>query len=157
MEILFEFYPYRNNRYVLVFAVITMIAFSLMLFLFFNLLFLILAIISTWLIIFAYASLHTNILFYQDRFCVHDNKRKKTKDFTWEQVRYGYHTKNFKGHSFLLLSPNKLTEKQLHQYTNKSANTDRICIDDIVVFPIENSQYTPDLERFIFSKVLIID
>ena len=125
MEILFEFYPYRNNWYVLIFAVITMMAFLLILFLYFNLLFLLFALINTWLIMFSYASLHTKILFCQDCFCVHDNKCKKTRDFTWEQVKYGYHTKNFKGHRFLLLSPNKLTEKQLRQYTNKSANTDR--------------------------------
>lgn len=157
MEILFEFYPYRNNWYVLIFAVITMMAFLLILFLYFNLLFLLFALINTWLIMFSYASLHTKILFCQDCFCVHDNKRKKTRDFTWEQVKYGYHTKNFKGHRFLLLSPNKLTEKQLRQYTNKSANTDRICIDAIVVLPIENSQYTSELEHFILSKITVLD
>ena len=157
MDILFEFYPYRNNWYVLIFSVLTIIAFSLMLFLYFNLLFLLLAVVNAWLIFFSYASVRTKILFYQDCFRIHDNKRKKTIDLTWEQVTYGYHTKNFKGHRFLLLSPNKLTEKQLRQYTNQGANTDRICIDAIVVFPIGNSQYTSELERFIFSKVMVID
>lgn len=157
MDILFEFYPYKNNWYVLIFSVLTMIAFSLMLFLYFNLLFLLLAGVNACLIIFSYVSVHTKILFYEDRFRVHDNKRKKIIDFTWEQVTYGYHTKNFKGHRFLLLSPNRLTEKQLRQYTNISANTDRVCIDAIVVFPIENSQYTSELERFILSKIIVMD
>lgn len=157
MEKLFEFYPYRVHRYVIPFTVISMFVFLGILLLNLNLVVLVLTLMNAWLIRFLYASLHTNILFCKDGFCVHDSKRKETRDFTWEQVRYGYHTKNFKGHRFLLLAPNKLTEKQLRQYTNQSANTDRVCIDDIVVFPIANSQYTSELECFIFSKVMVID
>lgn len=157
MEVLFNFYPYRINRYALVFAVTSMLIFLVILFWYFNLAFLALTLMNAWLIKTLYASLRTNILFHQEGFCVYDGKRKETYDFTWAQVRYGYHTRNFKGHSFFLLAPNKLTEKQLRQYTNKSANTDRICIDSIVVLPIENSQYTSELEHFILSKIIVID
>ena len=157
MEALFEFYPYKNNKSVLPFAVITMLVFLVILLLHFNLFVFMMALMNAWVIKFLCASLHTNILFYHDGIRIHESKHKGIFDFTWEQVRYGYHTKNFKGHSFFLLAPNKLTEKQLHQYTNKSANTDSVCIDDIVVFPIENSQYSSELERFIYSKVIIVD
>ena len=157
METEFEFYPNRINKYILPFAVIMLLVYLVILCLSFNPFVLILALMNAWLIVFLYATLHTNILFTQNGFHVYESKRKEAHNFTWKQIRYGYYTKNFKGHKFLLLAPNKLTEKELRQYTNKGANTNRVCFGTIVVFPIENLQYTSELERFIFSKVIFVD
>lgn len=155
MVVLFEYCPYRINIYFIPFAAISMCILLVMFICIPNLLFLILALILVWTIKNLYKSSRIKFLFCEDGIQIFDNKQRIINGFLWEQLKYGYRGRNYKGHTFFLLTPRELTINQVHKYVNHGANTGKVCIDDIVVFPIEDSKYTPELENFIFSRVIV--
>jgi len=154
MKYLFEYYPYRIHRYIIPFVVILFGACLLISFFYFHPLFITSVLLLPWIIKSLYDTIHTKILFYEHGICVYE--RKKATTYTWEQFRCGYRTTNFKGHHFLLLTSGKLVVKQVRKYTNKGATTSKVSIDNIVVFPVEDSKYTQELDDFISSNVTIV-
>lgn len=156
-EPLYLYHPYGTNKYFVPFSIITMCVVLVMFWGMPSLFTLILVLGNLVTIKILYGSSKINILFFEDYLRISESPRKGIRDYSWQQLLYLYHTKNFKGHRFLLLAPSELNEKQLRQYTNQGANTGRVCIDDVVVFPIESAQYTAELENYILSKVSIAD
>lgn len=155
MEPLYSYYPYRTNKYFVPFSIITMCVILVMFWGMRSPFSFALVLLNAWTIKILYCSSQISILFFEDYLCISKGQHKETRDYSWEQLCYLYHTKNFKGHRFLLLTPQRIQTQQVYRYTNRGANTAKVCIDDVVVFPIEDSLFTADLESFILSKASI--
>ena len=160
MSNLFLYYPYKVHAYFVPFAVVFCVVLGVFLcvidtFNYASFFLLVIELGGIWSIKVLHESSKAAILFNEDGLQI-----KRGKDclwFSWEQVKYGYYGKNYKGHSFLLLTANALDSNQVSKYINRGANTSKICIDSTVVFPTDNSQYTTELDAFIRSKVMLID
>lgn len=57
----------------------------------------------------------------------------------WDELSYAYDTNNYKGHHFLVLSPERLSAKEAKMLANNSAIRSKICIDLCVILYIDES------------------
>lgn len=75
----------------------------------------------------------------------------------WNKFTYAYFERNYKGHLFLVLSPQMLHSQQTKSLTNRGANTSRIFVDNACVIFLNNSSTSLRIEELIKQTVLHID
>lgn len=71
----------------------------------------------------------------------------------WEVLIHGYYVRNYKGHLFLILSPNVLNVKAAKRLVWRGANSSRICIDDTVVIFLDDLQNTAQIKELISEHI----
>lgn len=76
---------------------------------------------------------------------------------SWEKLAYGCYAKNYKGHLFLLLSPNMLNAKEAKRFANRGANSSRIYIDSVVVIYLDRLQDVSQIKKLIDSHLAHVD
>lgn len=75
----------------------------------------------------------------------------------WEELTYGCYTRNYKGHLFLVLSPNVLSSKEAKHFANQGANSSRIFIDYVVVIYLDVLQDVSQIKKLIDNHVAQVD
>ena len=75
----------------------------------------------------------------------------------WGELPYGCYTRNYKGHLFLLLSPNVLNSKEAKRFANKGANSSRIVIDYVVVIYLDVLQDVERIKSLIDGNLVQVD
>lgn len=71
----------------------------------------------------------------------------------WETLTHGSYVRNYKGHLFLILSPNVLNVKEAKRLVWRGANSSRICIDDTVVIFLDDLQNTAQIKELISEHI----
>ena len=61
---------------------------------------------------------------------------KVKRKYLWSQFSKAYVGTNFKGWSFMILSPEELTEKEVRRYFNKFSFRGRLKNTNVLVFPV---------------------
>lgn len=105
------------------------------------------ALLAVWL----YRTAKKKIIFDHTGLKICSGSRSVKRDYyvAWGDIKYRYLSKSYKGHSFWVLSPTKLNEKQVKKYVNKSANTSRVCFRNVVVLFVDPIQDTSRVEEII--------
>lgn len=75
----------------------------------------------------------------------------------WKELSYGYYTRSFKGHLFLVLSSKELGSKEVKKLVNRGANFYKICIDDTIIIPITFLKNASQLKEMIVNHELHVD
>ena len=68
---------------------------------------------------------------------------------SWRDLTHAYYTKSYKGHSFLVLAQNELSPKEAKHFANRSANSSRIYVDNVVVIYIDILQNVSKIKEVI--------
>ena len=84
-----------------------------------------------------------------------NDKYNNSQYVPWEQLKYGYHARSYKGFTFLLLSNTFLNEHQRKNLANQSANSSRVYIDGTVVFYLNNYRDVSEIEELVNEYVLL--
>lgn len=103
-----------------------------------------------------YDSSNIIIIFENEGLRIAGGKHNNYHYTLWEDINYAYYARNFKGHLFLILSPESLSQKQVKHFMNRGANTSRICVDSVMVIHIDELQDITKLRELINNKVLHI-
>jgi hypothetical protein len=75
----------------------------------------------------------------------------------WGELTYGCYARNYKGHLFLLLSPNVLNSEEAKRFANKGANSSRIVIDHVVVIYLDVLQDVAQIKSLIEGHLDQVD
>ena len=76
---------------------------------------------------------------------------------SWEKFICAYYARSYKGHLYLVLSPEELAPKQVMQYINKGACLSKLSVGLVVVIHIDVMQNTLQVREFIRNKVLKVN
>lgn len=109
-------------------------------------------IMSLWLTKELYDSSNISVHLEQEGLRITGGSFNEYRYMTWEKLQYEYYDRNFKGHLFIVLTPNVLNPKEIKAFINRGANLSRICIDDVVVIPIDALQDTSQFREFIDKR-----
>lgn len=115
---------------------------------------LVIGVVSAWLTIILYKTARMTVIFNQTGLTILNRAVKKENYATWEELRYGYLSKNYKGHKFYVISPMMLDKKDLSNYTNKGARTSCMCVNNVVVLFLDPLQDTSAVEEIIQNKTV---
>lgn len=111
-------------------------------------------VMSIWLSAFLYNVGNICIFFENDGLRIAGGSYKNYSYIPWGNFKYAYYTKNFRNFSFLVLSPKELSLKEARNYANKGANSSKICLDDIAVIYLDDSQnISQEIKEFITEKI----
>lgn len=157
------YHPYRSHSYFIPFVVgISIFAFvvigclwediHLSAFIFYAL-----AILCGFFIKFLFDTSKVKIFFEDDGFRLIDDKHKKDCYVLWKDLPYAYYSRSYKGHLFVVLSPEVLSLKQVKQFVNLSANSSKISIDKVFVIYIDFLQDISRIYELLDKKALYID
>ena len=102
-----------------------------------------------WLIKVIYDSSKKAVIFEQNGLRIIGGSYFDYRYISWGEVTYGCYTRNYKGHLFLLLSPNVLNAKEAKHFANQGANSSQIYIDNIVVIYLDVLQDVSQIKKFI--------
>ncbi len=105
-----------------------------------------------WLTKVLYDSAQRAVFFEEKGLRVIGGSYREYRYIPWEELPYGCYAKNYKGHLFLILSPNALSHEQAKHFANRGANSSRICIDGVVVIYIDIRQEVSKLREFIDNQ-----
>lgn len=96
----------------------------------------------------------SNIVIILDMQGLHmiERKCKDSQYYSWETLSCAYYIRNFKNFLFVVLSSEKLSREEARFFVKRCENLSRICIDNVVVFPVD-----PQLIDFLNGRVLYID
>ena len=83
-------------------------------------------------------------------------ERKCTKKYQTAEFSYGYYGRGYKGHLYLVLSSTSLNKEQVKHLCNKGSVRSKICFDDAIVVPIDNTETKKEIEKAVDNKLLII-
>ena len=75
----------------------------------------------------------------------------------WGELAYAYYARNYKGHLFLVLSPNALSTREVKRFANQGATSSRIFIDYVVVIYIDILQDVSQIKELIDNHVVHVD
>ena len=117
----------------------------------------IIGIVCVWLTKVLYTSSNIVVLLEREGLRIMGSRYKDYRYVSWEEVLYAYYARNFKGHLFLLLSPRPLVSKEIKRFVSRSANSSKVCIDDVLVIYIDVLQDTTQLRERVAHSVLNID
>ena len=120
--------------------------------------FLLLGIVSTWCLKILYNDSNIVTLFELECLRIVGGKWNNYCCIPWEKVTYAYYTRNFKGFPYMVLSPKALDKKQLKKEINRSSFSAKLCIDSIIVIPInpltdDNLKKILQIKEFIKQKI----
>lgn len=75
----------------------------------------------------------------------------------WEQLSHGYYVRNFKGHLFLVLSPDALNVKEAKHFARRAANLSLIHVDQTVVIYMDVLQDVTQIKKLFSNHGVRID
>ena len=102
-------------------------------------------ILCTWLAKILYVSSGISVILEQNGLHIISGSCRDCRNIPWKKLPYSYHTTNYKGHMFLVLSPNVLSPKDVKRFANREAILSRVCIDNVVVIYIDRFQNVSEL------------
>lgn len=114
-------------------------------------------IICVWLTKVLYDASNRLIIFEQKGLRIVGGRYCDYRYKSWEELAYACYIRNYKGHLFLVLSPNVLSPKEAKVFANLGANSSRICINDAVVIYVDILQNVSQIKQLIDNHVLHID
>lgn len=82
---------------------------------------------------FLYDTSKISILFMNDGLWVVGQGKMSARFYAWCDIPYLYHTRSKRGHRFIVLSGEDLSNEQLELYVAKSANRSNPCTSSMVV------------------------
>ena len=104
-----------------------------------------------------YKSSKKAILFSKDGLQIIGDSHIDCCYIPWEKLTYAYYTKNYKKHSFLLLSPNKLSPKEANRFANRGANLSKIYVDCVVVIYLDRLQDLMQIKKLISNGTIQVN
>lgn len=110
-----------------------------------------------WLTKVLYDSSKKAVIFEQNGLRIIGGSYFDYRYISWGELMYGCYTRNYKGHLFLLLSPNVLNAKEAKRFANQGANSSRIYIDDVVVIYLDVLQDVAQIKKLIDSHLSQVD
>lgn len=75
----------------------------------------------------------------------------------WNKYIYAYYVQSYRGHLFVVLSPQVLNLRQAKAFANHGANTSKTCVDDVCVIYLNYSAMSLRIKELIDHNVLHID
>lgn len=75
----------------------------------------------------------------------------------WSDIQYGYYSRSYKGHLFLVLARDELSPSEVKQIVNKSAVQSRLCVEDKVIIYIDLLQDTSKLRSIVSQNVSFLE
>ncbi len=96
-----------------------------------------------------YNSSKITVFFDDVGLLITDGNHKNNKQFNWDYFSNVYYIRNFKGHSFAVLTPNTLTSKERKIIANHSIRFSNLCIDRVVLIYLDALQKDLQLKEFI--------
>lgn len=114
-------------------------------------------IICIWLTKMIYDSSNKAVFFEQKGLRIVGGNYKDYRYILWEELTYAYFARDFKGHLFLVLSPNALNSKEAKRFANRGANLSQICVDSVVVIYMDVVQNVSQLKELIDNYVENVD
>ncbi len=151
-------HPYRNHKWFLPFTIVTgMLALTASGYCMPNfelsVMLVAVGIGCAWLTKYLYDTCLVAVLFDERGFQVFEGHCGNYRYFSWEGLPYVYDTRSFKGYPFLVLSSRKLNSKETKCLANRGANLSRLCIDDVVVIPMDNLENVAQIKELIDKSV----
>lgn len=114
-------------------------------------------IVCAWLTKLLYDSSNVAVIFEQEGLRALGGNYNEYRYVLWEEVSYAYYVRSFKGHLFLVLTPNALSSKEAKHLANRGANSSRICIDSVLVIYIDIFQDVTKIKELIGNHVMHVD
>lgn len=106
-------------------------------------------ILCIWLTKVLYDCSNITLIFEQEGLRIIGDKHAIYRYITRSKLTHVYYTKNWKGFSFAVLSPETLDQKAARRYANRAANTGCISIDNTIVIPLDNLQNVSSIKEMI--------
>lgn len=116
---------------------------------------LIIGISTAGLAVVLYKSSKTKIVMDENGIGIYRANVKNNTYVAWEMLKFGYLSRNYKGHICWVLSPQVLNKKQAKWYANKGANTLRVYIEGVVVLFLDPIQNTSEMDGIIREMIEI--
>ena len=113
--------------------------------------------VCIWLTKVLYDSSRRAVIFEQNGLRIIGGSYFDYRYIPWEGLTYGCYTRNYKGHLFLLLSPNVLNPKEAKRFANQGANSSRLFIDYVVVIYLDILQDVAQIKKLIDSQLVQVD
>ena len=113
--------------------------------------------VCIWLTKVLYDSSKRAVIFEQNGLRIIGGSYFDYRYIPWGELTYGCYTRNYKGHLFLLLSPNVLSLKEAKRFANQGANSSRIFIDYVVVIYLDVLQDIAQIKELIDSHLVQVD
>ncbi len=110
-------------------------------------------IVCIWLSKVLYDSSKKAVIFEQNGLRIIGGSYFDYRYIPWGELKYGYYTRNYKGHLFVVLSPNVLNSKEAKRFANQGANSSRIFIDYVVVIYLDALQDVAQIKNLIDSHL----
>lgn len=106
---------------------------------------------------FCYNMSKITLSFESDGLTMRHIKGKKEMYISYQDYPYGCFCKSYRGHLYLVFSPDKLQEKQYKKIVNRSVWTNSIFVKRTIVFMINNiSEKDRELIKTIVSEKIFI-
>lgn len=74
----------------------------------------------------------------------------------WQAIQHGYYYNNYKGHMFLVLSPDVLSLEQVRNVVNRAAIKSKLHSSDGLVIYLDAFQDTSALKEYVESRTISI-
>jgi hypothetical protein len=110
-------------------------------------------ILSMWLAKTLFDSSQRRLVFEPEGIRLTDSKNNNHL-VPWNKYIYAYFERNYKGHLFLVLSPQVLHLQQAKSFANQAANTSKVFVDNVCVIYLNNSPTSLEIEKIIKQTVL---
>lgn len=115
--------------------------------------FLVLGILCIWLAKILYDTSKTKIILEDNGLRIIESPHLEHHYIPWTTITHAYDFINFKGHSFLVLSPTELSKVEIKKFGSKGANSSKISIDNVVVIPIPPLKESANIKELINQKI----
>lgn len=117
----------------------------------------VIGIMCTWLTKILYDSSNLAMIFEQQGLRAIGCRYTDYRYVPWDELPYAYYVRSFKGHLFLVLSPNLLSPKEAKHVANRGANLSRICIGGVWVIYLDIFQNVSQIKELIDNHVVYVD
>lgn len=116
-----------------------------------------LGILCIWLTKVLYDTSRIVLLFEHEGLRIIGDKHTDHRYIPWSELTHVYYAKTWKGFMFAVLAAEGLDQKATRRYANHAANTGRISVDNVIVFPLDHLQDMSSIKETIASKMQYID
>ena len=100
-----------------------------------------------------YDSSNITMLFEEEGLRIVGGKYADYSYFPWNMFTIAYYARSYKGHLFLVLSPEPLTQTQAKQYVNRSANLSKLQIKSAIVIHLDATQDVSKVKEIVNTKL----
>ena len=102
---------------------------------------------------FMYYLSRVKVILEENEITVVNDRQTKSRSIEWSCIHYAYYVKKYKGHRFLVLSPDGLSENQLRNFIGKGIVSSKVCIENVIVIRLSKSKDTSKISDFVKQKV----